>query len=379
MSASDYAAGIAETLPEESLYVDPSIEADIDVPVLESAAREAESLDYDVSIIAVPEERADDDLLTLVDALRSDSGEENGVYFLVTPESATYTRVELPSEEAGIVYDQFSVARSRDFSSLAPETEVLRTVELLQNPEPAPPQQAQPWGQPRMGEDFEPGGLSGNGLLGIIVVVGFLGAGLVAGIVAMRNRRRARADYVLPAAMVKRAKNLQRDAMREELSKSSLTVADDLAGMDTSNMPERDALRVEKGLDAYRLASDIIDDASASAVDLAGALVLLRLAGHEHAALTRRKTRKKADDESLCAMNPLHGEALAHRVSPVPGQVSVSLPVCRTCASSLTAGREPDWLYDGNRPYPEGETVWARTLFGAVGPDLVSQIQRQRR
>jgi hypothetical protein len=57
----------------------------------------------------------------------------------------------------------------------------------------------------------------------------------------------------------------------------------------------------------------------------------------------------------------------------------VRVPVCSNCLGDLASGRELQWLYDGDRPYVEGGTVWARTLFGAIGGDLVTALHRQGR
>ena len=53
-------------------------------------------------------------------------------------------------------------------------------------------------------------------------------------------------------------------------------------------------------------------------------------------------------------------------------------PACGACAADVEAGRSPDWLYDGATPCAEADTVWARTLFGAVGDDLATQLPREK-
>jgi hypothetical protein len=56
---------------------------------------------------------------------------------------------------------------------------------------------------------------------------------------------------------------------------------------------------------------------------------------------------------------------------------SVRVPVCGSCLSDLHSGRELQWIFDGDRPYVEGRSVWAQTLFGAIGGDLVTALHRQ--
>ncbi|WP_228278175.1 hypothetical protein [Brevibacterium limosum] len=56
---------------------------------------------------------------------------------------------------------------------------------------------------------------------------------------------------------------------------------------------------------------------------------------------------------------------------------SVRVPVCDSCLSDLHADRELQWIFDGDRPYVEGGSVWAQTLFGAIGGDLVTALHRR--
>lgn len=80
--------------------------------------------------------------------------------------------------------------------------------------------------------------------------------------------------------------------------------------------------------------------------------------------------------QSLCTINPLHGQAQAKtRVDANP--TSVRAPVCHSCQRDLQAGNQVQWIFDGDRPYVEGSSVWAATLFGAIGSDLVTALARQ--
>ncbi|MGO3024733.1 MAG: hypothetical protein ACTIIH_16065 [Brevibacterium sp.] len=56
---------------------------------------------------------------------------------------------------------------------------------------------------------------------------------------------------------------------------------------------------------------------------------------------------------------------------------SVRVPVCGNCLSDLQSGRELQWIFDGDRPYVKGDSVWAQTLFGAIGGDLVTALHRR--
>lgn len=43
------------------------------------------------------------------------------------------------------------------------------------------------------------------------------------------------------------------------------------------------------------------------------------------------------------------------------------------------ADNQLQWIFDGDRPYVEGSSVWAETLFGSIGSDLVTALKRQGR
>ena len=160
---------------------------------------------------------------------------------------------------------------------------------------------------------------------------------------------------------------------------------------------------MERALDAYQIARAIVDDGEAERIDLAGAMVLLRQAGREIAEVklhksAKRGTKSRKSDvaratsstksaktrglpQSLCTVNPLHGEARSNqlvsteRKGHLAGK-SVRVPVCSSCLSDLHSGRELHWIFDGDRPYVEGRSVWAQTLFGAIGGDLVTALHR---
>lgn len=160
---------------------------------------------------------------------------------------------------------------------------------------------------------------------------------------------------------------------------------------------------MERALDAYQMARSIVDETEAERIDLAGAMVLLRQAGREIAEVKLHRSTKrgaktgKSDSarsagstksaktrglpQSLCTVNPLHGEARSNqlvsteRKGHLAGK-SVRVPVCGSCLSDLHFGRELQWIFDGDRPYVEGRSVWAQTLFGAIGGDLVTALHR---
>ena len=79
-----------------------------------------------------------------------------------------------------------------------------------------------------------------------------------------------------------------------------------------------------------------------------------------------------------CFVNPTHGRG-GHRAD-LPGGLSV--PVCRPCQRDLAAGRRPDALLEPrrgeDRPYYAGDTVWARTGYGALTDELWADVRADR-
>ncbi|GAB3558221.1 hypothetical protein [Spelaeicoccus albus] len=218
---------------------------------------------------------------------------------------------------------------------------------------------------------------SSDGWLGLIVIVVLAAiiAGIVALIVHLVNKHRANSRrFKIPDAVVNAARQSQRDALRQRLSTNTLNVAAELESCKTDDIDAETARTITHGLDAYSLASGIVDEDSPRTVDMAGALVLTRIAEQDLEIV--RSGRKRTASAILCAVNPLHGDATHDAVLEGSSGHSQHLRACRTCARALDAGRTPDWLYDANAPYVEGGTVWARTLFGSAGVDLVAAVTR---
>lgn len=161
--------------------------------------------------------------------------------------------------------------------------------------------------------------------------------------------------------------------------------AGSLRSFETGSLGEKQARQVEHGLDAYATAGRIVDDPASGLVDLAGALVLLSTAARDLDAVERAAApvrgglgrRGGAEPRRLCVFDPTHGESTAD-VRDADRAGGARVPACAACAADLQGGRTPDWLYDGAQPYVETDSVWAQTLFGTVGEDLVTQLQRRQ-
>jgi hypothetical protein len=110
-----------------------------------------------------------------------------------------------------------------------------------------------------------------------------------------------------------------------------------------------------------------------AAWNLVGILVLVDQARGDLArAAALDAGRRPPAPAKLCGYHPLHGRASR----TVRFERGLDIPACAACAADVGAGRAPDALRDGDRPYFEGDTVWARTGYGAFSDDLVERISR---
>lgn len=220
----------------------------------------------------------------------------------------------------------------------------------------------------------------GGGLVGAVVV--FAAVGLWANRRAKRLARPAR--HRIPAALLTSAARMQRARIRKALSADTLDLAGRLRDLDTRGLTSEAAEGVRRGIDAYTFAGRLVDAEDATRADLAGALVLLTEAGRE-LELAEYGTAARPKSAGLCVVDPTHGESSARRrirggatvTESTAVAESATLPVCGVCARDFDAGRRPQWLRDGGRPYVERDTVWSRTRFGGAGEDLVELIREE--
>ncbi|MGN0064637.1 MAG: hypothetical protein ACI379_10380 [Nocardioides sp.] len=147
---------------------------------------------------------------------------------------------------------------------------------------------------------------------------------------------------------------------------------------------ERDATKpvLDHDLDArallaLSLADRLLEDEHADA-DLVGAEILAHvgLRGHQMALSGRGKVYRP------CFFDPRHGEATASRAWRY-GSGDVDVPVCKACLGHLDRGAGPEHLVlPGARedePYWKGSDVWARTGYGALSADLVTEVSEALR
>jgi hypothetical protein len=121
---------------------------------------------------------------------------------------------------------------------------------------------------------------------------------------------------------------------------------------------------------------DVIAPQSPALLDAVGALVLVRSA------------RKVVDDPHAtpyrpCFFNPCHGRG-DHVLAAPAGTDEVEVPVCRLCKRDADRPERFDPLvvrgsWGRTRPYYEGDSVWARTGYGAFTDELWRDVDESRR
>jgi hypothetical protein len=207
----------------------------------------------------------------------------------------------------------------------------------------------------------------------VVLIVG--GAFLVGLLVVRRSRRGARPAHdplpIVPDRVFEHARAAQRADLAEDADGELLALA---AVLDEAPVPSSTAAQdaYQRALDAYTAARRRMT-ADAPTVDLVGVLVLVDHA-RDHlaraAALDAGRTPPERVD--LCFFHPLHGRS----ARTVAWRRGLRVPACKACMADLRAGRTPDALRDGDRPYFEGDGVWARTGYGAFDDDLVGRVAR---
>lgn len=129
-----------------------------------------------------------------------------------------------------------------------------------------------------------------------------------------------------------------------------------------------------------RAAGELMLD-SADVLDLIGA-GQLALQGKRHLRIAVGTARRPL---LPCFFNPLHQAGTAQAQWGF-GEGDVTVPVCSACEANLRAGVRPDILaparFGPDRPYYAGDSIWARTGFGALVDDLGAAVladERRRR
>lgn len=369
---------VAKALQTDPVYIEESLAGSLNPALMDKAEATMGNVDYDVYVIAVDQDFLDSDLLEQIKVFNG--GE--GVYVMINGGSALTVdqHFEDQHELQMQVMEQLSIARD-EWNVGTPSTTKLNTLlDLYADPQTKTEEEAGT-AQEASGSEVQTVDDSGSFapmFLGIAVLVLAI---VIAGIWFTRSwrqrstKKRLQKKYQLPDRLLERVDSLQRRSLRETINADTTQIADEIDRLQTQNLDAPDSEKVERSLDAYQIARRIVDDEDSERIDLAGAMVLLRQAGREIAEVGAGRTKKAGTrgrsklPQSLCTINPLHGEAQSTTRLDADG-TGVRVPVCRSCQNDRQAANQLQWIFDGDRPYVEGDSVWAQTLFGAIGSDL---------
>lgn len=376
---------IAESLKADPFYVDESAAGTLDARLFDKAKTTADGLDFKVYVIAADDEAVD---LQLLRDVAADHGGQ-GSFIMVSNTSDLYTEVKLDADHdlSYQMMDQYSIAREQWNVGSPSLSKLNKLLNLYADPQTRTESGESTTGQEEPGSDFaedsNADGFSPLFLGGAVLVLALVIAGLylVRTIKARTAETRRHHEFRLPSKLLDRVDTLQRESLREDINEDTNRIAEKIDHLQTQSLDGVKAAKVAKALDAYQIARRIVDDESSERIDLAGAMVLLRQAGREIAEVGSGQTKKAGNrgrsklPQSLCTINPLHGEARSTTRLDADGS-GVRVPVCGSCQHDRQAGNRLQWIFDGNKPYVEGDSIWAQTLFGAIGGDLVTALQR---
>ena len=212
------------------------------------------------------------------------------------------------------------------------------------------------------------------------------GAGVVIGVVAVVAavavwlRRRRRAGFVLPTAVLRTVREAEDRQLRERAETEVLALGEAIGRAEPVDKEEA-LLSWQQALDHYAAARDVLDRAGSPA-DVVGALVLARRGESARATALDRPTRHWTPPPG-CWFNPLH-DGPTSEVTWRDGDRSVQVPACPRCAEDVRAGREPEDVLDfidGDRTahyYRLDIGAWSRTGYGTLEPDLLAALREGR-
>ena len=391
-------ADVAKALERSPVFIDPQLDGTISPAAGKRIERAIDRLDRDVYVVLVPlenEDRFEGRAREYLAALRTHI-DRDGVF--VVSESGDYLMAEEfrggLERRSETLRDATTLANFADREPGDARRTLLQKVERLVALLRESPQRIaaltkaydeeserrarerrsapdSPFSRDRGGD----GGGAGTVLV-VLLVVALIGAGLA--FAAWRRGRGARPaegprpvvpDRVFEHALAARRAELREDADGELLALATL--------LDEQPVPAAEEAQdaYQRALDAYTAARRCaVDDAPT--VDVVGILVLVDQARGDLARAAALDTGRRPPVRTpLCAFHPLHGRS----AKVVAWRRGLKVPACAACAAAVRRDRDPDALRDGDRPYFEGETVWARTGYGAFADDLVERVSRGER
>lgn len=392
-SAAIDTARVARELERTGVSIDPSFDDAIRPAVqrrLARAARAATPRTYVVAAPLVKGDRFDGKERALVTALRGRlSGAAADAVFLVR---SSYDSVRVIDVSAGKEAYDTRADRAADVANYerGPDGTGLgrgfaETVEryfaAIQDPRLERRVAALKRQRAKEAEDYRrqtasrgPGGADGGGVPTLVVVLAaVLVVALLVWLLARRRGARHADDAmpVLPDRVFEHARAAQRSGLRLDAETELLQLSELL---DAQPVPNREAAQdaYQRALDGYTAARRTLNGTD-RIVDVVGVLVLVDMARAE---LARAKDldagRKPRVRKALCFFDPLHGRAKR----TVGWERGLQVPVCAECSAAMSGRGQLDPLRDGDKPYFEADTVWARTGFGAFDDDLIGRVSR---
>lgn len=359
--AQDRTDFFVEQLKASPVYVSDSVTRRIDDADRQALVREVKAMPLPTYLVVAPDMSVegvygDDRLALLRDGLGKD-----GVYIVSDDRGRLDVGaygVQLPVR----AHDIF-MATSYDIDRDAPGMDKIRYALALVRGEPRlpraqraviPPSEGGPQPTPYAGltDRGDDDGRLSSAALGFSILGSFF-AGLTLAVVGLERRYRRRrtrgrrhARAAIPA-----------EGMRAQAVDAHARLVRDLG---------RRKAPSERAVDLEVAAAMALE--RGKPIDDLGAFVLAR----------RGREALKGDERARCFFDPRHKGP----VTPTRWQsdrAMVEVPACAACAHAIRTNRAPESVWDGDRPYWQRDTVWARTGFGALRRDMRAALAEDRR
>ena len=356
--AQDRSDFFAEQLKASPVYVSDSITRRIDDADRKTLLREVQAMPFPTFLVVAPDFTSEnvygDDRLALVrDALGRD-----GLYVVSDDRGrldVSAYGVQLPVRS----HDIF-MATSYDLDRDDPGLEKIRYALALARGEPRlprarraviPPSEGGPQPTPYADPFGDDDGQLSSAALGFSIIGVFL-AGVAMSVIALERRYRRRRT---------RGRRPRQAALSADVRTRAVDTHARLArDLDRRKTPSDRAVDLEVAASMALERRKPIDDL--------GALVLAQ----------RGREALAGKERERCFFDPRHaGWAKPTRWQADRG--SIEVPACKRCTQAIAAGKAPESLWDGDRPYWQRDTVWARTGFGALRRDMRRALAEDRR
>lgn len=375
---------IEQALQHGGLYVDPSLEKQIPVPMQVRIREAIAHQQTPVYVIAIAIPDADPNYHGSADLLagtiHSDLGGD-GTYFITKLNydksvgykafgssdmdgfNVTYVAHQLHPDDLGAQL----LFTTQNYGKPGIEAQANKFLAQgrtkSQSEQPAPPHH---------GDGPSPA-LWGGGLIALLVIAA----------VVVKRRRRTQVPalssamttnrpFALPASVLTGIAET-RDRDRERTTDAEVLALGEAIGAATMGKGADEAWQA--ALDQYDLARRIMQRKHSPA-DTVGALVLAR---RGRAALEAAEAGKSWTPDPSCYFNPLHASG-ANTVTWRGERGTVAVPACSPCAAAIKAGTEPDDVLDfadhrGRKHYFDLDLgVWSQTGYGSLDVDLVTRL-----